>query len=67
MVIMNVPEQHEKYIVARYNENDGFFWYWGSWPDMDRTVKAAIDVNGQFFNEDEVECIHGADWRKVEK
>ena len=41
-----------KYIVARPISNeDGVFelWYWGSWKEYDRALKAASEIRGLVF------------------
>ena len=41
---MNVPKDHDKYIVARLNQ--GKLWYWGSWKDKQLADMAAREMNG---------------------
>lgn len=42
--INNVPRDHERYIVARLNE--GELWYWGSWEEEELADIAAEEVDG---------------------
>lgn len=42
--VMNVPKDHDKYIVARLNE--GKLWYWGSWEDNQSADLAAREISG---------------------
>jgi len=42
--VMNVPKNHDKYIVARLS--DGELWYWGSWKDKQLADMAAREMNG---------------------
>lgn len=44
IIINNIPEDHEKYIVARFSE--GSFWYWGSWDNRADAESAAWEING---------------------
>lgn len=41
---MNVPKDHDKYIVARLNQ--GKLWYWGSWDDERKAKITALEING---------------------
>lgn len=45
--VMNVPKNHDKYIVARLS--DGELWYWGSWNDEQDANIAAEEVDGIVF------------------
>lgn len=38
--INNMPEETEKYIVARFDRNE--LWYWGSWRNETDAEKAAM-------------------------
>ena len=38
VIINNVPDDVEKYVLAR--SVDGEFWYWGSWADRDSAYEA---------------------------
>lgn len=42
--VMNVPKDHDKYIVARLNQ--GKLWYWGSWEDNQSADMAAREISG---------------------
>lgn len=42
--VLNVPLEHDKYVVARLNR--GELWYWGSYNSLDRAKTVAIQVNG---------------------
>lgn len=44
VMVSNVPEHAEKYIVARVS--GGFLWYWGSWGDKDDAEESAKNVEG---------------------
>lgn len=44
VIVRNVPEHAEKYIVARVNE--GSLWYWGSWDNKDDAEESARNVEG---------------------
>lgn len=46
MKINNLPDNTEKYVVARIDESDYSMWYWGSWDDMVKAVQAAIEIGG---------------------
>lgn len=48
---MNVPKDHDKYIVARLNQ--GKLWYWGSWDDERKAKIRALEVNGIVVEESE--------------
>lgn len=37
--VNNLPSEHERYVVARLN--DGELWFWGSWADKETAEKAA--------------------------
>ena len=49
--VMNVPKDHDKYIVARLNE--GELWYWGSWEDNQLADLAAREISGIVVEESE--------------
>ena len=49
--VMNVPKNHDKYIVARLNE--GELWYWGSWEDNQSADLAAREISGIVVEESE--------------
>lgn len=42
--VNNVPVEHDKYVVARLDHSE--LWYWGSYNDLDRAKTVAIQVNG---------------------
>ena len=44
VVVNNVPDDAEPYIIARFN--DGKLWYWGSWDKEDVAIDIAEQVNG---------------------
>lgn len=48
---MNVPKDHDKYIVARLNQ--GKLWYWGSWDDEMEAKRTALWINGIVVEESE--------------
>lgn len=39
VVINNMDEDHERFVVARLVEND--LWYWGSWEDHKEAERVA--------------------------
>ena len=49
--VMNVPKDHDKYIVARLSE--GKLWYWGSWDDERKAKITALEINGIVVEESE--------------
>lgn len=49
--VMNVPKDHDKYIVARLNERE--LWYWGSWKDKQLADLAASEISGIVVEESE--------------
>lgn len=49
--VMNVPKDHDKYIVARLS--DGELWYWGSWDDNQLADLAAREIDGVVVEVDE--------------
>ena len=49
--VFNVPKDHDKYIVARLNE--GELWYWGSWEDYQFANQAARVIRGIVVEESE--------------
>lgn len=40
VTVNNVPVEHCKYIVARLNNNE--LWYWGSWADKTEAISVAM-------------------------
>lgn len=46
VIVNNVPNDTEKYIVARYSEETNVLWYWGSWDNKDDAAECAKNVNG---------------------
>lgn len=49
--VLNVPKDHDKYIVARLS--DGELWYWGSWDDEKKAKITALEINGIVVEESE--------------
>lgn len=49
--VMNVPKDHDKYIVARLS--NGELWYWGSWDDERKAKITALEINGIVVEESE--------------
>lgn len=44
--VNNVPENPNKYIVARYDPDTLSLWYWGSWDEKYKAQIAAEEVTG---------------------
>ena len=44
--VNNVPSDHDKYIVARYDEDTQKFWFWGSYEDKETAENVARQING---------------------
>lgn len=44
VIVHNVPEHAEGYIVARVS--NGSLWYWGSWDNEDDAEEFARNVDG---------------------
>ena len=44
IIVRNIPEDHEQFVVARYSDHE--LWFWGSWSDK----KAAEKVIDQIEN-----------------
>ncbi len=42
--VNNVPVEHDKYVVAR--AESGELWYWGSYDDYERAWSVANQMNG---------------------
>lgn len=40
--VNNLPDEIEKYVVARVC--DGELWFWGTWDDKDEAERAVNDV-----------------------
>ena len=46
VIVHNVPEHAEEYIVARWSEDTHSLWYWGSWKDEADAEECARNVEG---------------------
>ncbi len=44
VIVRNVPEYANGYIVARVSDNA--LWYWGCWNDEKEAVECASNVDG---------------------
>ena len=44
VTVNNMPEIYEKYVVARYDHNE--LWFWGSWKDFETAEEMAREVDG---------------------
>lgn len=44
--VNNMPNQTEKYVVARYSEDTNSLWFWGSWEDEDKAEAVAEEIGG---------------------
>lgn len=48
--VNNIPEDAERYIVARVFE--GELWYWGSWDDKNKAHEVAEEIGGVMVEND---------------
>lgn len=46
VIVNNVPNHAEGYIVARINEETRSLWYWGCWDNKADADECAANVNG---------------------
>ena len=46
VTVHNVTDGEEKFVVARYSEEDNSLWYWGRYPDKEKAIKAAEEIGG---------------------
>lgn len=41
------PEEIKKYTVARYVDDE--WWFWGTWDEKSRALEASRDIKGAVF------------------
>lgn len=52
VIINNLDEDHERFVVARLVENE--LWYWGSWDDSAEAQRVAHEMGAYMIDmEDE--------------
>lgn len=51
--VNNLSDGEEKFVVARYSEDDGELWYWGRYPTEEKAKKVAIAVGGLVLEDEE--------------
>jgi hypothetical protein len=44
--VNNVPNETEKYVVARWSDEMRSLWYWGSWDNLEDAEEAAKNTGG---------------------
>lgn len=49
--VQNVTDGEEKWVVARFNKEDGKFWYWGRWKKEEDAKKVADELGGVVFKD----------------
>lgn len=52
--VNNLPENHNRYVVARRVDED--LWYWGSFADKDRANAVAMEISGEVIDYEEIRC-----------
>ena len=53
VTVNNLSDGEEKFVVARYCEEDGQLWYWGRYPTEEKAKKAAMAVGGLVLEDEE--------------
>jgi len=52
VMVHNVTDGEEKFVVARYSEEDNSLWYWGRYPDKEKAFKVAEEIGGLVLEEE---------------
>ena len=53
IVVNNVTDGEEKYVVARYCVEDNQLWYYGRYEDPDRAHDVAEEIGGLVLEDEE--------------
>lgn len=46
VIVENMPEHLERYVVARFDRDDGSLWFYGTYDDRDKALNTANVIDG---------------------